>query len=242
MLLAPRSIFVVPLTFALASGAFAQCAKDTDCKGDRVCVNGTCTDPSTKPAASTQPAAGRPPSSIAPCKVEAPDVPSLGMRAGGQVLSVTYMIANVDSKTGGFMANWLTSGISKVKARTLLRIDKARASLRIQDRQPQFLDIVVPVGASPDNMYVVRLTPRDNARFLQIGSSEANAVGASSSSYVFPDGIRVAMTPETLSTRCTVRDGSQVAQYRLKPEQPLANGEYAFLVGMKLYDFGVDSQ
>ncbi len=39
-------------TIAVASIARADCAKDTDCKGDRICVEGTCADPEDRPSAS----------------------------------------------------------------------------------------------------------------------------------------------------------------------------------------------
>lgn len=60
MLLVSRVVLVVTVTLASASSAFAQCTKDTDCKGDRVCVNGTCSDPSTKPARPAEPEASLP--------------------------------------------------------------------------------------------------------------------------------------------------------------------------------------
>jgi hypothetical protein len=238
MFLAPRAMFVVTLTLALASGAFAQCTKDTDCKGDRVCFNGICADPSTRPVAPSQPAADQATSTIPTCRPEALDVP-MGMRANGKVLSLTYMTATVSSNTGGVMANWLTSGIAKVKSKTMLRIDKERASLRIQDRQPQLIDLFMPVDASPDNMYLVRLTARDKSRFLPVGTTEANALGGSSSSYVFPEGVRVVMIAETVTSLCTY-NGKRLAHYRSKPETPLEVGEYAIMVGTRMYDFGVD--
>lgn len=39
----------------LSAPAFAQCTKDTDCKGDRICVQGTCTAPSTSASPATAP-------------------------------------------------------------------------------------------------------------------------------------------------------------------------------------------
>ena len=49
----------VPLTLALAPTAHAQCTKDVECKGDRICEAGTCVAPGTRtaiPNASSQPA------------------------------------------------------------------------------------------------------------------------------------------------------------------------------------------
>ena len=37
--------FLMVVLFAI--GTFSQCTKDTDCKGNRVCVNGECVEPST---------------------------------------------------------------------------------------------------------------------------------------------------------------------------------------------------
>ncbi len=174
------------------------------------------------------------------CKIEAPNIGALVMRAGGRLLPMTYQTAKVDTKAGGFLGSAFSYGIAKVKVKTMLRIDKAQASFRIPDRQPQLLDLLSPLGSSPDNLYVVRLTVRDNARYLQIGSSEANAVGNSSSVLVIPDGIRVNMNADTLSTRCTWK-GKEYSHYRIKPAEPLENGEYALLDGLKMFDFGVDS-
>lgn len=55
------------LTLGLAYPAAAQCTKDTDCKGDRVCVDGKCQDP-----APPAPAPTPPPATPAPKKAEAP--------------------------------------------------------------------------------------------------------------------------------------------------------------------------
>lgn len=242
MLLAPRAVYVVALTLALTPGAFAQCSKDTDCKGDRVCVNGTCTDPSTKPASSAQPAAAPSTSGSAPCQFEAPEYETLVMRADGKLIPMTYLTASVDQKMGGLIGNAFSFGIGKVKATTMLRINKERASLRIHDRQPQSLDIFTPVGFSPDNIYIVRMTPRDNARYLQTGTAEANASGSSSSGFLLPDGIRIEAAPDLVSRQC-VHEGKKVAVYRLRPAEPLKDGEYAFLSqGRQFFDFGVDAK
>src|SRR5688500_19378256 len=40
------------LVLVCSSLAHAQCTKDTDCKGDRVCEGGKCTSPAVAPAAS----------------------------------------------------------------------------------------------------------------------------------------------------------------------------------------------
>ena len=89
------------------------------------------------------------------------------MRADGQLVPLNYLTASVDHKMGGLMGNAFSFGIAKVRVRVMLRINKDRAALRTYDRQPQFLDIFTPVGFSPENIYIVRMTPRDKARYLQ---------------------------------------------------------------------------
>ena len=188
----------------------------------------------------------QPSSSVAggECKIEADAGGVMAMRAGGAILPMTYQTAKVDEKTGGFLANAFSYGIAKVKAKMTLRIDKERASLRITDKQPELLDLLTPVGSSPDNLYVVRLTVRDSARFVQIGSTEANVVGVNSSSWVMPDTVRVLMTADTLAMRCTWK-GKEYSHIRIRPAQPLTRGEYAFIVaipprGIGMFDWGVD--
>ncbi|MGI5864360.1 MAG: dickkopf-related protein [Myxococcales bacterium] len=41
---------------ALSAPARAQCTKDTDCKGDRICINGACTSPAPAPSPYSAPA------------------------------------------------------------------------------------------------------------------------------------------------------------------------------------------
>lgn len=47
---------LVPALMLMAGKVSAQCTKDTDCKGDRVCEAGKCTAPATTPAAPPAPA------------------------------------------------------------------------------------------------------------------------------------------------------------------------------------------
>src|SRR3954462_15014068 len=66
-LLGGMSCLLVP------SLSHAQCSKDTDCKGERVCEAGACVAPSSPPAASSEPAAAAPaPPAPAPAPVAAP--------------------------------------------------------------------------------------------------------------------------------------------------------------------------
>lgn len=196
-------------------------------------------NPAPQAATSPQPATSTP-----DCPLEAPEYgDTMVMRAGGQLIPMTYKIGKVETKAGGFLGNAFSFGIASVKSKTLLRIEKERASLRINDKQPQFLDICLPVGSSVDNVTVVRLIPKDDARYLQIGSGKANVAGASTTSLLFPEGIRVDMTAETVSNIC-IRDGHKVSIYRIHPTTPLENGEYALMASKSgsgmFFDFGVD--
>jgi hypothetical protein len=60
--------------------AQAQCTKDTDCKGDRVCDGGSCVAPSNAPAPAGTPAAVPPaavaPTAVAPAAVAPPVAPA----------------------------------------------------------------------------------------------------------------------------------------------------------------------
>ena len=143
-----------------------------------------------RPAPPTQATASLPASGPTACKFEAPEFETMVLRADGQLVPMTYLTPSVERNTGGFLANHFSFGIAKVTAKTMLRVNKAKSSLRIHDRQPYLLDIFTPVGFSPENIFVVRLTPQDNARYLQDGSSEANVAGKASSNFLFPDDIR----------------------------------------------------
>ena len=53
-----RTLFGMVLVFALCAlplAAHAGCDKDTDCKGDRICVNGQCVTPAAAPVIAPQP-------------------------------------------------------------------------------------------------------------------------------------------------------------------------------------------
>jgi hypothetical protein len=78
------------------SMSYAQCAKDTDCKSDRVCEAGKCVAPAVAPAVpvAARPAAAPPSAQVAPAAASEPveDTPvkmqrhSTGMMVGGIVM------------------------------------------------------------------------------------------------------------------------------------------------------------
>lgn len=63
---------VVVISFNLS---IAQCTKDTDCKGERICVNGECVEPRAEEAPATEPDVKEAP------KVETKQVPKSSMGA-----------------------------------------------------------------------------------------------------------------------------------------------------------------
>lgn len=67
---ASRALLVASLVLFSAAKASAQCTKDTDCKGDRVCEDGKCTSPAALP-----PAPPPPPGSSAETPAAAPAGP-----------------------------------------------------------------------------------------------------------------------------------------------------------------------
>jgi hypothetical protein len=75
------SIVIAFLVFLYADDAMAQCTKDTDCKHDRICVNGECVNPSPTDAApsvaqpQTPPQTEPAPPAAAPSQPAAPGEP-----------------------------------------------------------------------------------------------------------------------------------------------------------------------
>jgi hypothetical protein len=65
---ASRALLVASFVLLSAAKASAQCTKDTDCKGDRVCEDGKCTSPAALP-----PAPPPPPGSSAETPAPVPD-------------------------------------------------------------------------------------------------------------------------------------------------------------------------
>lgn len=63
---------------AVSGSAHADCARDTDCKGDRVCINGACVDPIPEGRTPGQPAATTP---VQPPPPSAPEAPLQGQES-----------------------------------------------------------------------------------------------------------------------------------------------------------------
>jgi hypothetical protein len=100
------------LVLLFASKSFAQCTKDLDCKGDRVCEEGQCVAPKVAPqappasTAAAAPVAPLPAPSAAPARAAPAPAPkmqrhSTGMMAGGIVM---VSLAPVALVVAGFSA------------------------------------------------------------------------------------------------------------------------------------------
>jgi hypothetical protein len=87
------SPFVFFLLLCAAPSVFAQCSKDTDCKGDRICVKGACVEPTPTAPTPPDPARSEDPTPAAPSEAEiracVASLEDLGRRYG-DVLRVEY--------------------------------------------------------------------------------------------------------------------------------------------------------
>ncbi len=72
----PLAIAGTLIALFTASEALAQCSKDTDCKGDRVCENGHCVQPGPAASAYSQPLPPPPPPAAAPAPAAAQPAPA----------------------------------------------------------------------------------------------------------------------------------------------------------------------
>ena len=136
-------------------------------------------------------------------------------------------------KSAGVFAAALTSGISKVKMKAVVR--GGRANLRMaeeyfEEKSHSLSNVWFWAGASSPNEFVLaRLSPKKNERELVVG--EANLFGGSSGT---PSKDTVELKIERLAP----------GVYRVTPEGPIQPGEYCFFYaggpGGKLFDFGID--
>ena len=148
-------------------------------------------------------------------------------------------------KTAGVWAAAVTSGISKVKMKAVVR--GSRANLRMAEGQPEFWfyfeekshglsNVWFWAGASSPNEFVLaRLSAKKNERELVVG--EAGIFGGSSGT----------QSKDTVEMKIE-RLGPGI--YKVTPEAPMQPGEYCFFYaggdaangrsGGKLFDFGID--
>lgn len=110
------------LVFWVSVNAHAQCAMDTECKGDRICEEGRCVAPPTpEPAAAPPPVvvapparATLPPESPGPVKMVRH---SKGMMAGGIVMTALAPIAFIISGTAALSASFCGLGDNSYRER-----------------------------------------------------------------------------------------------------------------------------
>jgi hypothetical protein len=125
---------------AFASSARAECTKDTDCKGDRVCNAGACTDP--RPTTALPPlqapsGEGTPPPAAAAVEVWPPPPPPSGPPASEPPADQVEMDATVMQprspamRTAGIVL--MTAGAVSVVATTVFLVEAIQARHRVDD-------------------------------------------------------------------------------------------------------------
>lgn len=177
------------------------------------------------------------------CQPEVPNMPDrVVIKADGKIIPLSFKIARMNTDVSGasVIGSALTLGIIKAKGTASMRIDGSRASLRIQDRSPEFLDVGVIFGSSPEEAAdFYRLVVQDNSRVVEIAQAEQGITGASTREGQFDEKIRIPLIAELLADQCTY-NGRIMSLYRMRPKNPLKNGEYAIFTGKQAWDFGVD--
>ena len=161
------------------------------------------------------------------------------MLVDGKVIPMQSHIATINSDVSGgsVIASALTLGIVSAKGSASLRLRGEHATLRIQNRLPEFPDIMMPAGSTPDDSIpLVQMKVKEKSRVWIIGTTEMGIGGLKDrSSY---DDSRIPLSMEIIADNCTWRDKTWT-QYRLKPAKPLDNGEYGLVMGTTVFDFAV---
>ena len=177
------------------------------------------------------------------CQSEVPNMPDrVVLRAGGAIVPLSFkkVSMNSDVDGGSVIGSLLTLGIIKAKGSSSMRLDGNRASIRLQDRSPELLDVGVVYGSSPeDAMYLLRLTVQDNSRVVEVSRAEQGITGATERQGQFDETVRIPLSVELVSDQCTY-NGKLMSVYRMKPKSPLESGEYAVFTGKIGWDFGVE--
>lgn len=124
------SVLSLSLSVLLLSGvARAQCTKDVECKGDRVCTNGVCAPPLAAPAPVAAPPAAAP--AVPAPNEPPPDAPAYRRRTGLMVTGIVMASVGV-----GALIGTLTLGVLK--------------STCDRDLKEEYPDNVVPASARDD--------------------------------------------------------------------------------------------
>lgn len=178
------------------------------------------------------------------CNPEAPNMENrMAMRAESRLIAMTYKTPTISNKstTGNAIASALTAGIVSSKGHSFLRIAGAHSTLQIKDRTPQFLDVLTPVGAAPEDVfYLVRLSEDKGFRTIMISTAEVGLLSGANSRMEIRDEDKVPLSAEKLADDCKWQ-GKTWTHYRVKPSVPLTDGEYGLLAGKLVFDFAVAS-
>lgn len=176
------------------------------------------------------------------CRIESGGMENMiAIRADGKTIGLKPQQPGVsnDVDVATAFASVFTFGIANTRGSTSLVIQGDRASVRISERTPEFLDLLFPPGLSPADMAsLVRMTIKDGSRTVQVAAGEMNISGYQGRSEISKD-ILVPVALEKVSDLCTWR-GGRYAQYKMKPVAPLEIGEYGYLISGKVFDFGID--
>lgn len=199
-------MLVVSGLWLLPIEARAQCTKDTDCKGDRICEEGKCTSPTPPPAPPEAPpevAAEPPPLAPAPAEASPPAEPSPVARdLAGDEAAVMAELGPQEPSTRPRSKAALTTGIVMVSVAPIALLGALAAS-NAQERcddelQAQYPGRILPTSeqyrAERCDGYSLPLY------LLGIGGAVLGAVGIPLLIYGAPrvptdSGARVQVTP-----------------------------------------------
>ncbi|MCX8491735.1 MAG: hypothetical protein ORN54_11770 [Cyclobacteriaceae bacterium] len=157
------------------------------------------------------------------------------IRAMDKIVALPPKVATVlNDINGTSMLGYLfTFGAVKAKGSSFIQITGDKASVRIIDKQPDILDILIPIG-KPPWIQLYRLTSKDGNRLALLASAEVGLLDSSGK-----EGTnKVELIPKKLAI-CSFY-GAQFQHYRFKPATQLEPGEYGLYLGDKMFDFGVD--
>lgn len=201
------------------------------------------------PSANSSAASGRSnPTSRGECVIEDPSSSSgITLRAEGKLVQISYQSITTEMENNA-LAAVLTFGIVSPVGKVRARLDGTRASVRINDKTPVFLDMLFPAGRRDvENMfYLMRFEIQSSSRVVEMARTEGgiwSGVDVKDTAYK----TRIPSVGEMVSEQCKY-DGKTYAQYRIRPASPLEPGEYAYIQmtegggKAQVFDFGVDEK
>lgn len=179
----------------------------------------------------------------AACQIESVGMADkVPLRVDGKIIGLLpekYEVSN-DADMGSAILSGLTFGIAKTHVSASLVIPGNRALIRISDKTPEFVDVLLLPDRSPDDqVFLVHMTVKDSSRSVQIATVSKNISGTRKRTKDFGQNVQIPMIREKVEELCTWR-GVRLLHFRMKPDAPLASGEYGYILGDKIYGFGVD--